>query len=241
MSVDVSVLIRGFPGRADVSFLGWSTVALIQTDGKRILFDTGAHGARPMLLEALKSGGLTTKDIDAVFLSHLHFDHCANITLFPHATFFLSRREWEYANTRDDVFVQEGVLAYLKVFDKTLLGDEETAIARDVTTLHTPGHTPGGTSLMIRQETETWGLTGDAVKNRTELDPALISMTQSAEDSADSIARVRARCARILPGHDCWLRLRDGKACPEERCFVNITLPAGLKGGDDGVFRLSVE
>ncbi len=68
---------------------------LLQTLGKNVLVDTGvgckdndmdddsivnvgmSHGK---LLKGLKECGLTSKDIDAVILSHLHFDHSGGCT-----------------------------------------------------------------------------------------------------------------------------------------------------------------
>ena len=43
-AMKVEVLCRGFPGKADVGFLGLSNVALIATESERILFDT-VHGS----------------------------------------------------------------------------------------------------------------------------------------------------------------------------------------------------
>lgn len=96
---------------------------LIQTNsGKNILFETGIgvffepklkerYGVfqnEHILLENLKTIGLTDSDIDIVVLSHLHFDHAGGLLskyeeglprlLFPHAKFLVSKKNWERAS-----------------------------------------------------------------------------------------------------------------------------------------------
>ena len=117
----------------------------------------------PMLLEALEED--FDNMISTVFLTHLHFDHIANINLFPHATFILSRKEWEYANTRDDLFVMEGSLPLLRSFKKRLVEIDGEELLPGITCLHTPGHTPGCLSLVVdMKEKGRWVIAGDAIK-----------------------------------------------------------------------------
>ena len=75
MTAGLDVLYYGFPGKANLTYLGWSTIALLKTNGRNILLDTGGSGARAMLIQALEDRGMSADDIDGVFLSHLHFDH----------------------------------------------------------------------------------------------------------------------------------------------------------------------
>jgi glyoxylase-like metal-dependent hydrolase (beta-lactamase superfamily II) len=96
---------------------------LVETDaGKRVLFDTGigaffepklkerfgvAENSH-LLLKNLNKINLSDADIDAVVLSHLHFDHAGGLLsayeegkepklLFPNATFFVGKEHWERA------------------------------------------------------------------------------------------------------------------------------------------------
>jgi glyoxylase-like metal-dependent hydrolase (beta-lactamase superfamily II) len=91
-------------------------------DGKTVLFETGIGAffepklrerygvveSRHVLLDSLKSAGFAHEDIDAVVLSHLHFDHAGGALaawqpnrpaelLFPNAKFVVGRRCWERA------------------------------------------------------------------------------------------------------------------------------------------------
>lgn len=239
---EVDVLYYGFPGKGSNTFLGWSTIAILKSAGKHVLIDTGGSGARPMLLDALKDRGLTPDDIDYVFLTHLHFDHIANINLFPSATFILSRKEWEYANTIDDVFVMEGCLPLLRSFKKRLIEEDGEELFPAVTCLHTPGHTPGCLSLVLDMKDEgKWVIAGDAIKNRQELRSGEVGMTLEAEVSNRSIQAVRKMATRVLPGHDCWLRIEKGEVFPESENVVTITFPEGITINGDSTISLKLD
>jgi len=56
---------------------GWGYSAYIEGLEKNILFDTGAEG--PVLLSNMERLGIDVKDIDIIFLSHIHGDHTAGL------------------------------------------------------------------------------------------------------------------------------------------------------------------
>ena len=77
--------------------------------------------------------------------SHLHFDHCGNNELFPHAEIFVQERELVVARTT--------VHTVRKWFDYEgariipVSGDME--ICPGIKLLSSPGHTPGHQSVLI--------------------------------------------------------------------------------------------
>ena len=242
MSVHPEILFFGFPGKANNTFLGWSSIALLQSNGVNCLFDTGGHGARPNLIRALEDRNLSLNDIDIVFLSHLHFDHCANVSLFPQATFCFSAEEWEHANLSDDLCVQEGILPQLRVFKKKLLKNDGEEIFKGAVSYFTPGHTPGSTSLICEGEEGRYALCGDAIKNRSELEMKPVAMTLCAEQSEESIKKIKKLSNRVLPGHDCWLYLEENdRVVPHGDNDILITFPEGITINGDTTVRLRID
>ena len=62
---------------ADEGFGEWGFAALVQVDGRRILFDTGAHD--DTVQRNLKVLGLDLSDVEVVVLSHNHDDHTTGL------------------------------------------------------------------------------------------------------------------------------------------------------------------
>ena len=109
MGLGYDIIVKGNNLSFRGGYFALANVTLVLSADGPVLFDTGHYCNRPSLVAGLKANGLEPKDVRAVFLSHLHFDHCNNIDLFPDARVYVSRREWEYAKiwlyremTRDD-------------------------------------------------------------------------------------------------------------------------------------------
>jgi len=62
---------------ADEGFGEWGFAALVEVDGRRILFDTGAN--EDTVQRNLKALGLNLSDVEIVILSHNHADHTTGL------------------------------------------------------------------------------------------------------------------------------------------------------------------
>jgi len=108
----VAGLVVGAPEdeRLDIAMMFW----VIRGDGRSILFDTGfyreswmerfdiADFIRPD--EALRLVGLDPADVTDIIISHTHWDHVGGIDLFPNATIWIEKAEFE-AQRLDGIIV----------------------------------------------------------------------------------------------------------------------------------------
>jgi glyoxylase-like metal-dependent hydrolase (beta-lactamase superfamily II) len=72
-----------------------SAVTLLESEGRRILVDSGLIDDGAKLVAALAARGLAPEDVDTIVTTHLHYDHCGNHLLFPNAKFLVGVRDFE--------------------------------------------------------------------------------------------------------------------------------------------------
>ena len=70
----LSVLFENAPGENKSLEYGHGLSILIEFDGRKILFDTASG---PAFLRNAKRMGIDLSDLDAVMLSHSHYDHAS--------------------------------------------------------------------------------------------------------------------------------------------------------------------
>ncbi len=203
------ILLYGFPAYSTRGFLGWSTVVLIEAGGKRVLFDSGSYGDRKLLLERLEG-----KRIDAIFLSHLHYDHCINVELFKEAKVLVSEEELNYALSGKyedvgDPFVPFPIVkSFIERANPVSDGDE---VLEGVKAVSLAGHTPGSYGLLLEEEGVLFA--GDAIKNGWEVVNKRPPIpTFGGEGNAMESQRKAMKMAKVIvPGHDGPFRMANGK------------------------------
>ncbi len=148
---------------------------LVETDGQRVLLDTGLGAQGPMpgnLLNALAAEGIAPEDIDVVLITHLHFDHfggaidASGAPVFPNARYLITGAErafWAAGPSLGELAVpaeqndqsRQGALDVLAAMEGLLEeiapGDE---IAPGITATDAKGHTPGHLAVEISSDGE---------------------------------------------------------------------------------------
>ena len=215
---EIDILVQGFPGKTVChGLLGWSTIVLLRGRGRVALVDVGSFGIRGSLIAPLQRHGLTPRDVTDVLLTHAHWDHSVNWTLFAHARVVIGGAEldWAVQQPWGETSVPELYMRELAGWPSLHRAADGEAVLPGVTAHLAPGHTPGCLIYVLEGGASDVILTGDAAKNRAELVSGRTDMTFDPAVSAASLAMIwhrwRARPGTVLvPGHDLPMVLADG-------------------------------
>lgn len=108
--------------------------------------------------------GLTTRDIDTVLMTHMHFDHACGLTkwegdqlipTFERADIYVSEVEWDemrHPNIRSRNTYWES--NWKPIAEQVVTFKQELEITPGVTMIHTGGHSAGHSIITIEQEGE---------------------------------------------------------------------------------------
>lgn len=133
---------------------------LVGDDERKMLIDTGLEdfmtpeGLEEELglkCEYLEDGlarlGVKPEEIEAIVHTHLHNDHCENDGLFPGAKVYVQQDELDFCRQPHPLDHRYDA-DYLEGADIVAL-DGEAEVAPGVRVIPTPGHTPGGQSVVV--------------------------------------------------------------------------------------------
>lgn len=234
----LETVLQGFGVRSDEGTLGFCGVNLLRDGNRNILVDVGHVGRRVLLLERLKARGLAPADIDAIVLTHAHWDHCLNVDLFPNARLMLSAREHEYARRPHELDWATpswtgAVLDRHRVVE-VKDGDE---IATNVRIMEVPGHSPGSIAVLVQTPDGVTGIVGDALPNSASVTAGICYLVFWSEDDArQSVARIMNTCDVVYPGHDRAFRIQGGSFSYIESTRIGFS---GLPETPDGMIAAS--
>jgi glyoxylase-like metal-dependent hydrolase (beta-lactamase superfamily II) len=181
---EVKVLIEGYAKKIKHGWLASSTVTLVRSNGRIIIVDPGCN--RTKLLEALGKEGLKTSDIDYVFITHNHTDHCMLAGIFENAKLL----SW------DEIYYDDIQVAHKNAIPGT-----------DLTIVRTPGHTADHSMLLATTKEGIYGIAGDLFwwtdGERQKLDLKRKDQAHSAD--MKSLIASRKKLLKIadfiIPGH----------------------------------------
>jgi N-acyl homoserine lactone hydrolase len=215
---EIDIVVQGFPGKSVChGGLGWSTVALIRGQGRIALIDAGSFGMRRMLIERLAKRGLAPRDVTDVLLTHSHYDHSVNWTLFNRSRIVIGEHEldWSLKEPWGETPVAELYMKELKDWPTLHTAADGEEVFPGLTAHVAPGHTPGHLVFVLKGQDRDVVFTGDAAKNRAEMLTRQADATYDAATSAASIGMIwdfwKRRPGNVLvAGHDVPMVLEDG-------------------------------
>ena len=174
---------------------------LVVSGDRRILIDTGIGTRMPesflkyqyingndTLLGSLKKHGYTPEDITDVIFTHLHWDHSGGALIddkngnpkpqFPNAKMWVSRQQWEWANTsnlREEAAYPEHLIKPLNTFGKLNFIEEDTELYPGVELRLHNGHTIGLLIPVIKANKATVVYAGDLIPSTANIPPIYLS------------------------------------------------------------------
>ena len=152
-----------FPDASDslVAGLGLQTgvpstvsVFLVETGGKKMLFDTGLGMPDSRMLSSLNALGVAPEEIDYLYITHFHGDHIGGMLkdgqpVFTNAKVYASKKEYDAWMAMPDYRkgpVEKALSAYEGRLNLFMSGD---TLPGNVLSIDAPGHTPGHTVYKV--------------------------------------------------------------------------------------------
>ena len=155
---------------------------LVQTKHHTILLDTcvGCHKKFKWVpewndrrdntyLKNLSAAGVDPADIDYVFCTHLHVDHCGwntkledgrFVPTFPNAKYIFSIEEYNASVETNSIVFRESVLPVMEAKQAELVA-MDFALDDNISLTPTPGHTPGHVAVEISSNGRLASMSGD--------------------------------------------------------------------------------
>jgi len=216
-------------------FVGTQYVSsyLIDTGEGLVLIDCGFIETFYQLINNIYEVGFSPKDIRYVFLSHGHFDHCGSAGLLQHLTgapiyigqgdhfFFTERRELIHYDDHVPEFSIAGGYPYEEPWT---IGNTTFRF------VHTPGHTPGCTTILfnstLKGEPVTCAMHGGLGVNGLtydELDQANLprSLKQAFEDQLIACQEFEVDITCPSHNHNCDIISRAAKDDGSGKAFID--------------------
>ena len=188
---------------------GFMNLYVLKTAGGLVCFDAGWRPA--MAARGFGALGLNPRDVVAVFLTHLHWDHARSTSFFHNAEVFVGKHE-----------IPAEVPKWLKPV-RRLTGVTEgqmlSAAGISVRVFETPGHTPGSVSYLAG---ERFLFSGDVIRLRQgEAFPFPFWFNRDSRALAQSVRKLAG-----LNGIECLMTAHNGFTTDVAHAFSHWREPA---------------
>ncbi len=166
-------------------------------------------------LNALKKVGMTPDDIDAIILTHLHWDHCFNLDLFPKSKVYVQKKEIMSAlfPLKTEVVFYEGFemglkAKWIEALPNFIVLNGDAVIAEGVEVKLLPGHTRGFQGVIVETEKGKYLIASDTIPLLENLEDKLFGMIRPSGIHVDleqyykTLGFIQNSGYHVLPGHD---------------------------------------
>ena len=197
-------------GAYGYSATGDCNMYLVDCDGGLAMIDTGGGRGVPRVIENIQRMGFDPKNLETVFITHCHYDHIGGNKGIKEATgcrIAVHEAEKEDMESLGELTLyqmglESGLSFEPSTADIALRGGERVQVGgAEFEIVHTPGHTPGGISLVMREEGATNLFPGDTASAQGRLG-FINGPGFSLDDWKGSIKKMlELEPDRMFPGH----------------------------------------
>lgn len=199
---------------------------LIEAGNKRFLIETGIGNGKltekqrqnfgvteeSKLEESLKENHLKVSDIDAVLMTHMHFDHASGLTVlkgdtytpfFPNASIYCSEKEWEemrHPTIRSKSTYWER--NWRGIEDRVVTFQREIVLYPGIRMVHTGGHSDGHSIVIIESEGEMAIHLADLMPTHAHWNPLWV---MAYDDYPMDSIREKEKWRSFASKHHAWL------------------------------------
>ncbi len=194
-----------------------SLVYLLKGEGGRTaVIDTGFESAgaaeaiglvtkrEKPLPDMLASMGVKPENVEAVLLTHTHWDHAGSLGLFANARIICQKADWEYAFGGLEDYPASVLAALREAEPRAELIEGDAEVLPGIRALRMGGHTPGSQSFIADTGDGPVLICGDDVmtyRNISENVPVGLCADPARAERA--LSRSRESGAQwLLPSHD---------------------------------------
>lgn len=162
------------------------------------------------IAEALEKNDVNPEEVKKVVITHLHWDHCYNLELFPNAVIYSQRKEMQYAiaplrmhQITYETNMREVVPAWAKHVSRFEILDGDCRLQEGLEIYTLPGHTKGLQGVCVNTRKGRILLGSDAFPMFENYEKSLApGIHINLEDCFASIQKARRISDMVLPAHD---------------------------------------
>lgn len=200
-------------------------LTLIEGDNIRALVDTGMESVDLMNQNAgflmtelitqeagedtvsiLNRAGISPFEIDYVFLTHCHYDHCSNLPLFTKAVTVIPATAWKMWHEQPETarYLHSGFYEYLHDLNaqSRLRLEDDGIVVPGIGVERVGGHTPCSQFVYVNTRRGVAALTGDTVQMyRNVSDNEIIGIFDHEKECWKALETAR-QADVLIPGHD---------------------------------------
>lgn len=215
-------------GDPEISGYVPSVLFLLESGGEQVIVDTGFGDAKvcrdklglfikreKTLDQIFSEAGIDRESIRHVILTHLHWDHIGNVSMFPNANYYCQKKEWIYAREHPEEETEEWLRYLWQQEERVIFIDDcqGNTILPGIKVQYAGGHTAGSQMAVVQTRQGTAVIPGDVVmtyRNFRERIP--VGLCQNKEECREALKTIAdIKPDRIFPSHDFEVFGKEGE------------------------------